>query len=578
MLDKICVSIGTKEQDKKRYFIASKILAAIMIISSITNSTNKWDNLDSQRGNLSELDLICALCGGVHLTADHWKFMAEDMPQDPVDMIGDLVKMGIYKPDTLKIADAVNAADLRKTLFLKVAGRGDSKRERLVGELAKQAGGIENAFAAAFGPQAGEFFGDVVHYSQFSRRQFLKNLALGAALVTLANCKSNPPGGESSSNNPDTPPGADNLEKKDLKIGFIPITCATPIIMSEPLGFYAKYGFNAKVVKMPSWGAVRDSAIAGELDAYHMLAPMPIAMTLGLGSASFGVKLASIENINGQAITVANKYKGKVKGPADFKGFTIGVPFPYSMHNLLVRYYLATGGLDPDKDVKIRPVPPPDSIAQLVAGDIDAYLMPDPFNQRAVYEDAGFIHKLTKELWEGHPCCAFAASDEWITENPNTFRALNKAIIEAAGYARNPANRPEIAKAISERAFLNQPVEVVEAVLTGNFDDGLGNTKAVPDRIDFDPYPWQSFANWISSQLVRWDLQGDEKVKQAIAADKYDEVGQEIFLTDLARELALEVGQTPPTEIYRTETLEFDTFDPAKPQEYVEEQIKKYGV
>jgi nitrate/nitrite transport system substrate-binding protein len=100
------------------------------------------------------------------------------------------------------------------------------------------------------------------------------------------------------------------LEKTDLQIGFIPITCATPIIMSEPLGFYEKYGLNATVVKMPSWGAVRDSAIAGELDAYHMLAPMPIAMTLGLGSASFGVKLASIENINGQAITVAKRHKG----------------------------------------------------------------------------------------------------------------------------------------------------------------------------------------------------------------------------------------------------------------------------
>jgi nitrate/nitrite transport system substrate-binding protein len=139
------------------------------------------------------------------------------------------------------------------------------------------------------------------------------------------------------------PPLPPTLEKTDLQIGFIPITCASPIIMSEPLGFYEKHGLNAKVVKMPSWGAVRDSAIAGELDAYHMLAPMPIAMTLGLGSASFGVKLASIENINGQAITVAKRHKGNINGPADFKGFTFGVPFPYSMHNLLLRYYLATG-------------------------------------------------------------------------------------------------------------------------------------------------------------------------------------------------------------------------------------------
>ena len=549
-----------------------------MVISSSLNATDKWGNLNSRRGNLSELDSRCMMCGGVHMSADHWKFMAEDMPKDPVEMIGDLEKMGIYKPDTLKMADAVNAADIRKALLLKAAGKNSPKRERLVLELCKQAGGIENAFAAAFGTKAGEFFGDVVHYSDFSRRHFLKNLAIGAALVTLTNCAPDRQAEETAVDTSETPEGAENLEKRDLRIGFIPITCATPIIMSKPLGFYEKYGFNAEVVKMPSWGAVRDSAIAGELDAYHMLAPMPIAMTLGLGSTSFGVKLASIENINGQAITVANKYKGQINGPADFKGFTIGVPFPYSMHNLLLRYYLATGGIDPDKDVKIRPVPPPDSIAQLIAGDIDAYLMPDPFNQRAVYEEAGFIHKLTKELWPGHPCCAFAASDQWIEQNPNTFRALNKAIIEAAGYAQDPANRPEIAQAISERAFLNQPVEVVEAVLTGNFQDGLGNDREVPDRIGFDPYPWQSFANWISSQLVRWDLQGDEKVKTAIADDKYEEVGQEIFLTDLARELAQEVGLNPPEDVYRTETLEFDTFDPANPQAYVDEQIEKYGV
>ena len=547
------------------------------MVFTTNNATNQWSSLSSQLGKLSEIDRICATCGGVHMSADHWKFMAEDMPKDPVDMIGDLAKMGIYKPNTFKMADAVNAADLRKTLLLKVAGKGDPKREKLVLELCKQAGGIENAFAAAFGQKAGEFFGDVVQASDFSRRRFLKNLAVGAALVSLTNCapeQAREPAAEESQ----TVAGAENLEKTDLRIGFIPITCATPIIMSEPLGFYKKYGFNAKVVKMPSWGAVRDSAIAGELDAYHMLAPMPIAMTLGLGSTSFGVKLASIENINGQAITVANKYKGQVNGPADFKGFNIGVPFPYSMHNLLLRYYLATGGIDPDKDVKIRAVPPPDSIAQLVAGDIDAYLMPDPFNQRAVYEEAGFIHKLTKELWDGHPCCAFAASDDWIDANPNTFRALNKSIIEAAGYAQDPANRPEIAKAISERAFLNQPVEVVQAVLTGEFDNGLGETKSVPDRIGFDPYPWQSFANWISSQLVRWDLQGDGKVKTAIAEDKYEEVGKEIFMTDLARELAEEVGLNPPEDIYREETLEFDTFDPANPQAYVEEQIEKYGV
>jgi nitrate/nitrite transport system substrate-binding protein len=538
--------------------------AALQILESANNGYQ----------TLSNLQPSCNICGKQHFSHDHSQFL-ESMPQDPLDLVDDLVKMGIYKANQLRAADSINTYELRKALFLKRVGQNNPRREKLILGLCEQAGGLENAFAAAFGPQAGLFFADSIRNSQHTRREFLRNMAIGAALVSLASCGTNqaPPTADA----PTDAPAPADLEKTDLQVGFIPITCATPIIMSEPLGFYKKYGLNAKVVKMPSWGAVRDSAIAGELDAYHMLAPMPIAMTLGLGSAAFGVRLASIENINGQAITIAERHKGKVNGPADFKGFTIGVPFPYSMHNLLLRYYLATGGINPDKDVQIRPVPPPDSIAQLIAGDIDAYLMPDPFNQRAVFEGAGYIHMLTKELWPGHPCCAFAASDEWINTNPNTFRALNKSIIEAAGYAHDAANRKEIAVAISDRAFLNQPPEVVEAVLTGKFEDGQGNTLDIPDRIDFDPYPWQSFANWISSQLVRWDLQGDGLAAKVIPEKGFDTVGQEIFLTDLARELATELGQNPPTESYRTETLKFDTFDPQDPAGYVQKQIDEFG-
>ncbi|MGF1570447.1 MAG: CmpA/NrtA family ABC transporter substrate-binding protein [Nodosilinea sp.] len=546
-----------------------------MVISAAAQSLSDWGNLTCTPAALIQSEKACNVCGQTHFSHDHWQF-AQTMPEDPVDMVDDLVKMGIYKENQLRMADTVNAYELRKALFLKTVGRGQPSREKLILALCHQAGGLENAFAAAFGPQAGLFFADSVRSGGATRREFLRNMAVGAALVTLASCgNASSPSAEDA---PAAPVVTGDLEKTDLQIGFIPITCATPIIMSEPLGFYEKYGFNAKVVKMPSWGAVRDSAIAGELDAYHMLAPMPIAMTLGLGSASFGVKLASIENINGQAITVAEKHKGQVNGPADFKGFVLGVPFPYSMHNLLLRYYLASGGLNPDVDVQIRPVPPPDSIAQLIAGDIDGMLMPDPFNQRAVYEGAGFIHKITKDLWDGHPCCAFAASDQWISDHPNTFRSVNKAIIEAAAYAQDPANRPEIAAAISDRAFLNQPVEVVEAVLTGNFEDGQGNSFEIPDRIGFDPYPWQSFAKWISSQLVRWDLQGDGKAAQVITDDTYAQVGEDIFLTDLARELAQDLGQEPPTETNRVEKLAFDTFDPAAPDTYVKEQIDQFGM
>lgn len=137
-------------------------------------------------------------------------------------------------------------------------------------------------------------------------------------------------------------------EKTKLKIGFIPITCATPLIMAKPLGFYAKYGLDVELVKMPGWTAVRDKALAGELDAFHMLSPMPLSISLGIGSGRVPIKLASIENINGQAITLSKKLLGKINGPKDFKGLRLGVPFDYSMHNLLLRYYLAGGGLNLD--------------------------------------------------------------------------------------------------------------------------------------------------------------------------------------------------------------------------------------
>ena len=457
----------------------------------------------------AQIELSRCPCGGTHLPQDHWQ-AAEGMPHDPSELVNDLVRMGLYQPGALELARTLTEVEMKEALLLHQIGHGNPEREQFFQALIQEAGGLDQVFTAAFGVHAAEFFSNTIRNSDFSRREFLKRVVVAGALVVAASCgqqkTDEPAATQSPAANAPT-----NLEKKDLTIGFIPITCATPIVMSEPLGFYSKYGLNVQVKKMPNWAAVRDSAIAGELDAYHMLSPMPIAITLGLGSAAFPIKLASIQNINGQAITVALKHKDTVKAAKDFKGFKIGVPFPFSMHNMLIRYYLAAGGLDPDKDVQISPVPPPDSVAKMAAGELDAMLMPDPFNQRAVFEKIGFIHLLTKDLWDGHPCCAFAASQPWIDTNPNTFRAVNKAIIDATAYANVPTNRPEIAKALIERKYLNQPLPVVEAVLTGKFEDGLGNTQEVPDRIGFDPYPWKSFSKWIASQLVRWDMMPKDK-------------------------------------------------------------------
>jgi nitrate/nitrite transport system substrate-binding protein len=350
------------------------------------------------------------------------------------------------------------------------------------------------------------------------------------------------------------------IEKKDLKVGFIPITCATPIIMAHPMGFYSKHGLNVEVIKTAGWAVIRDKTLNKEYDAAHMLSPMPLAITLGAGSTPIPYTMPAVENINGQAITLAVKHKNK-RDPKSWKGFKFAVPFDYSMHNYLLRYYVAEHGLDPDQDIQIRAVPPPEMVANLRADNIDGFLAPDPVNQRAVYDGVGFIHVLSKEIWDRHPCCAFAASKEFVTGSPNTYAALLKAIIDATAFATRAENRKQIAEAIAPANYLNQPVTVVEQVLTGTFADGLGNVRKVPDRIDFDPFPYESFAVWILTQMKRWgQIKGDVD---------YAGVARQVFLATDTTKLMKEVGLTPPAATSKSFVVMGKTFDPAKPEDYV---------
>ncbi len=350
------------------------------------------------------------------------------------------------------------------------------------------------------------------------------------------------------------------IEKKDLKVGFIPITCATPIIMAHPMGFYTKHGLNVEVIKTAGWAVIRDKTLNKEYDAAHMLSPMPLAISLGVGSNPVPYAVPAIENINGQAITLSVKHKDK-RDPKSWKGFKFAVPFDYSMHNYLLRYYLAEAGLDPDQDVQIRAVPPPEMVANLRADNIDGFLGPDPMNQRAVFDGVGFIHMLSKEMWDGHPCCAFAASREFITGAPNTYAALLKAIIDATGFASKAENRKAIAEAIAPANYINQPVTVLEQILTGTFADGLGSVKKDANRVDFDPFPYESFAVWILTQMKRWgQIKGDVD---------YAAVAKQVFLATDTTRLMKEVGLTPPAATTKTFVVMGKTFDPAKPAEYV---------
>ncbi len=243
--------------------------------------------------------------------------------------------------------------------------------------------------------------------------------------------------------------------------------------------------------------------------------------------------MPAIENINGQGITLAVKHKDR-RDPKLWKGFKFAVPFDYSMHNYLLRYYLAEHGIDPDTDMQIRSVPPPEMVANLRADNIDGYLGPDPFSQRAIYDGVGFMHMLSKEFWDGHPCCAFAASREFITTMPNSFAALLRAIIDATAFASKAENRKQIAEAIAPANYLNQPVTVLEQILTGTYADGLGNVKTDPKRVDFDPFPWQSFAIWMLTQMKRWgQIKGDVD---------YKAVAEQVYLATDTAKLMQEMG------------------------------------
>jgi nitrate/nitrite transport system substrate-binding protein len=349
-------------------------------------------------------------------------------------------------------------------------------------------------------------------------------------------------------------------EKKDVSIGFIPITCGTPIIMAEPLGFYKKHGLNASVKRAAGWAMIRDWAINKETDAAHMLTPMPLAITLGAGSQPVPFYMPAVENINGQAITLHIKHKA-VKSASEMKGFRFCVPFDFSMHNYLLRYFLADGGVHPDKDVQIRVVPPPEMVANLKAGNVDGYLGPDPFNQRAVYENVGFIYKLSKDIWDRHPCCAFTVSKEFATQYPNTFLAMFRSIVDATHYASDPAHRKEIAAAIAPTNYLNQPVTVLEQVLTGTYADGLGNIKKEPNRIDFDPYPWHSMAIWIMTQMKRWGhLKGDVN---------YKSVAEQVYRAADCDRIAKELGYKTHGSTSTKHTIMGKAFDPDQPEAYV---------
>ncbi|MEI6036169.1 MAG: ABC transporter substrate-binding protein, partial [Verrucomicrobiae bacterium] len=297
------------------------------------------------------------------------------------------------------------------------------------------------------------------------------------------------------------------LEKTSLEIAFLPILCAAPLLYAQTHGYFSRNGLDVSLISAPGWSGVKNLLAFGHVAAAHMLSPMPLAVRQGLDGQRANVRLACIQNVNGQALTLARKHAG-IHDVREMKGFTFAVPYFFSMHYYLLCQFLAGHGLDPQRDVTIIEVAPPQMPHFIETARVDGIFAPEPFNQICVSRGIGFLYILSKEIWPGHPCCCFASTDEFIKENPMTYEAMRGSVMEAqwALHRASPDERREIAVELSQVGFLNQPdPEPVAQALSGEYQDGAGRRCVVHDRVDFMPAPWPEYGTWMLSQQQRWN-------------------------------------------------------------------------
>ncbi len=350
------------------------------------------------------------------------------------------------------------------------------------------------------------------------------------------------------------------VEKKTLNIGYIPITCATPILLGKILGYYEKNGLDVKLHKGTNgWPGIRDKVISGEYDSAQMLAPLALGIRLGASGSPKPVVVAMMENLGGHSMIFNLKHKDK-RDPKQWSGFKFGVPDELSVHNFLLREYLIKHGVNPERDVKIVPMAPPKMGESLRAGEIDAAMAPEPFGQRAVHDGIAFINLISADLWDGHPCCTFMSNEHMLKELPNTFAALFRSLIQASTFTNSLENIPKVTKELAVAEYLNQPPSVIEQVLLGKYPDGLGHNKTNSRRVAFEPFPWQSMAMWILYEMKRWGY-----LKKDV---DYKQIAEQVFLATDARKHMLDAGVRPAKLNSRKHLIDGREFDPDQPEAY----------
>ncbi|MBC1196542.1 ABC transporter substrate-binding protein [Microcystis aeruginosa BLCCF158] len=309
--------------------------------------------------------------------------------------------------------------------------------------------------------------------------------------------------------------------KTNPTIGFIPLTDCAPIIIAKEKGFFAEEGLEDVILQRePNWKALAQGVATGRLDAAQMVAGMPLSMTIGAGNKpSVPVISALVLSRNGNAITLSNKYRELgVEKLEDLKDAlqqspdkiaTFGMVHPASMHNLLLRYWLASGGIDPDSDVNLAVIPPPQMVSLLKAGNIDGYCVGEPWNSYAVHEKLGYVIATDLDIWPGHQEKVLGVKETWAAKHPETHIAMVKALIKACEYCDDQRNREEIVNILSQPQYVGVDRAIIRPGFLDGYDRGLGTAPEPLFRfnqfyVDQANCPGRSEALWTLTQLARW--------------------------------------------------------------------------
>jgi nitrate/nitrite transport system ATP-binding protein len=317
-------------------------------------------------------------------------------------------------------------------------------------------------------------------------------------------------------------PQTKKLEQTTVNIGYIPLTDAAPLMIAQAKGFFAKYGIEqVNLSQEASWDAIADRIVSGELHAAQMVAGLPLALTLGMnGRASIPISVPLVLSRNGNAITLSTDlYKKGIRTLQNLKAairttiierkLTIGIVHECSMHNLMLRYWLASAGIDPDTDLDLMVIPPQQMVDRLRSREIDGFCVGEPWNTQAVQAGIGFVIATDLDIWAGNPEKVLGFTEAWVQQHPNTHSAIVRAVLEACEYCDEPRHRKEILALLSQQLKLD-PVSI-EPGLIGPFDRG-GNTlpEILPRYHQFHVEnancPRRVEGLWILTQLARWGI------------------------------------------------------------------------